>query len=269
MLSIIISSYQPAYFAALEKNVAESIGIPYEIVKIDNPGLMGICEAYNKGANKAKYDSLLFLHEDTEFVTVDWGKILINHLNLPPTGVVGLAGCAYIPNVPFAWWDNFEDTRMSILQYNSGIFKKNYTLSHKQLCPVLDGVFLACRKSVWIKYNFNECISGFHAYDVDFTARVAERMMNYVINDIKIKHFSEGTLSKEWWIDILGSRKFFSKPLIQKTDKKKELIYFKALNRRLDQFSIPHKKFILLKYNNPKYIGYKACVKNLINICFE
>ncbi|HBR11511.1 MAG TPA: hypothetical protein DD740_04740 [Chryseobacterium sp.] len=73
MLSIIISSYQPDYFAALEKNIAETCGIPYEIVKIDNPGVMGICEAYNKGAALAQYENLLFLHEDVEFETKDWG----------------------------------------------------------------------------------------------------------------------------------------------------------------------------------------------------
>ena len=72
MLSIIISSYQPEFYLALEKNIAESIGIPYEIMKIDNPGIMGICEAYNRGAEKAQYDFLLFLHEDVLFETQDW-----------------------------------------------------------------------------------------------------------------------------------------------------------------------------------------------------
>lgn len=62
MLSIIISSYQPQFYSALEKNIAETIGIPYEIIKIDNPNLMGICEAYNKGASLSKYDYLLFVH---------------------------------------------------------------------------------------------------------------------------------------------------------------------------------------------------------------
>ena len=51
MISIVISSYQPHFFAALEKNIVETIGVTYEIVQIYNPGTMGICEAYNKGAN--------------------------------------------------------------------------------------------------------------------------------------------------------------------------------------------------------------------------
>ena len=56
MLSIIISSYQDKFYSALEQNIAETIGIPHEIIKIDNPNLMGICEAYNKGALLSKYD---------------------------------------------------------------------------------------------------------------------------------------------------------------------------------------------------------------------
>ena len=71
MLSIIISSYQPHYYTALEKNIAATCGVEYELIKIDNPGLMGLCQAYNKGAEKAKYEYLLFLHEDVNVLTVN------------------------------------------------------------------------------------------------------------------------------------------------------------------------------------------------------
>ena len=50
MLSIIISSYQPQNFSAIEKNIAETCGILYEIIKVDNKNLMGKCAAYNIGA---------------------------------------------------------------------------------------------------------------------------------------------------------------------------------------------------------------------------
>lgn len=43
MVSIIISSYQEKFYSALEINIAKTIGIPYEIIKIDNLNLMGIC----------------------------------------------------------------------------------------------------------------------------------------------------------------------------------------------------------------------------------
>lgn len=76
IISIIISSYQPNYFLALEKNIAETIGIPYEIIKIDNPNTMGICEAYNKGASKAQFENLLFIYEDILFQTKYWGRVI-------------------------------------------------------------------------------------------------------------------------------------------------------------------------------------------------
>ena len=268
MLSIIISSYQPHYFSALEKNIAETIGVPYELIKIDNPGLMGICEAYNKGAEQAKNPYLLFVHEDVEFTTHHWGENLIKHLQKPDTGVVGLAGSAYVPNVPFAWWDNFEDTLMNLTQYEDRQLVKNFSLNKKTRCAVIDGVFMACTKTVLQTVKFNHRLKNFHAYDIDFSVRTAAFYQNFVVNDISLKHFSAGNPNAEWWQEILAGRKFFGQPQHQKTDKKKELRYYKLFEKRLDQFCPKEKKMLLLKYNNPLYIGYKASFKNLISLCF-
>ena len=103
MISIIISSYQDKFYSALEKNIAETIGIPYEIIKIVNPNLMGICEAYNKGASMAKYNYLLFLHEDVIFHTKEWGQKLVSHLEKENVGVIGIAGSNYVPRFPIGW----------------------------------------------------------------------------------------------------------------------------------------------------------------------
>ena len=106
MLSIIISSYQPTFFNALKENIGETCGIPFEVIKIENNGQMGICEAYNRGAEKAQYDNLLFLHEDVLFHTKNWGNTLINLLKKGNTGTVGLAGSNYVPYAP-STWNNF------------------------------------------------------------------------------------------------------------------------------------------------------------------
>lgn len=268
MLSIIISSYQPHYFSALEKNIAETIGIPYEIIKIDNPGLMGICKAYNQGAAKAKFDYLLFVHEDIEFITQNWGENLLNHLNYPESGIIGLAGCSYIPNVPFAWWDNFEDTSMNILQFDKEQLLYSYAVSEKKTIAALDGVFLSCRKKIWEKYKFSNKLQGFHGYDLDFTIRVANDYNNYIINDITLKHFSDGKADHNWWKEILRARELYNQPKRIGINKKKELRYYQLFERRMAEFSLSNSKNLLLRYNKPRYIGYKAFFKNYLKLKF-
>ena len=202
MLSIIISSYQPEYFSALEKNIAETIGIPYEIIKIDNPGLMGICEAYNKGADKSKYDYLLFLHEDVHFHTANWGEKLIKHLKNPETGIIGVAGSDYVPVAPSGWYVNsMKNQFLNLIQNNKERNKpsyQNFTTKPKHQVYALDGVFLGVTKNTFEKLKFDENLIGFHGYDLDFSLRSAKTKKNYFISDILLEHFSFGDMNKEW-----------------------------------------------------------------------
>lgn len=182
MLSIIVSTYKPQNFVALEQNITDSVGIAFEIIRIENPGTMGICEAYNFGAKKAKYENLLFIHDDIAFKTKNWGSILIHHLKDPKTGVLGVAGSNYVPTAPSGWFIEKQ--------------QQEYT-SNKQIAIALDGVFLSCNKAKFNKINFNEInIKGFHGYDYDFCLRMAKMYQNYIIRDIDIIHFSNGNPDK-------------------------------------------------------------------------
>ncbi|WP_297985039.1 glycosyltransferase [uncultured Chryseobacterium sp.] len=265
MISIIISSYQPTFFAALEKNIAETIGVPYEIVQIYNPGTMGICEAYNKGAAKANFEQLLFLHEDVLFETQNWGAILCNQMQQGNVGVIGVAGCSYVPNVPFAWWDLFPASFKNLKQYNKNRLVSQFSLKDDKTVMALDGVFLACRKEIWRKFPFNEKISGFHGYDIDFSVRVAYDYDNIVTSKIIISHFSMGNMDEKWLRSLIETRGYFKKPKGQMINKKYEYFYYTKLKTYLEQFNFPdtEKGMILNKYNNPRYIGYKAFLKNL------
>ena len=267
MLSIIISSYQPDYFSALEKNIAETCGIPYEIIKIDNPGLMAIFEADNKGAEKAIYDNLLFLHEDVEFETRDWGSILIDYFKNTKTGVVGVAGNNYIPNCPFAWWDSFENNIVHINQYLGQKFYRGSSIEHDKKVYCLDGVFLACTKKVYGEFLFDERINGFHGYDLNFSARVSGKYENWVTSKIMIRHYSGGTADKEWFLNMIKYRKTFTKPNSQKIDKKKEAFFFSKYMDYLDafQFSKTEKRKYLRPYISPKFIGRKLAIKTFLD----
>ncbi len=199
MLSIIISSYQPEYFAALEKNIAETCGIPYEIIKIDNPGIMGICEAYNKGAEKAKFDNLLFLHEDVKFHSKNWGKILSNYYNLPDLGVFGLAGNIRKFHLPYGFHSGLPKEGYMYLYHSGDKIQPFYTEKKSlQKVKVIDGVFIGMRKDVWRAVKFNETIKGYHFYDIDISLRTSEKYQNYLITEIIFEHYSKGNFGNEW-----------------------------------------------------------------------
>ena len=195
MISIIISSYQDDYYSDLEKNIAKTIGVSYEIIRVANPGIMGICEAYNKGGCKAKFENLLFIHEDVIFHTNNWGQILIDHLEIENTGVVGVAGSGYVPKAPISW--NVPDINYIYLNLIQNTKEKNNSkfysnISESTKAFALDGVFLAVKKTVYKEFLFDEVVKGFHGYDTDFSLRVATKYNNYVISNILIEHYSKG-----------------------------------------------------------------------------
>lgn len=200
MLSIIISSYQPHYYTALEKNIAATCGVEYELIKIDNPGLMGLCQAYNKGAEKAKYEYLLFLHEDVNVLTVNWGKLLVSQLSESDTGLIGVAGGTYVPAVPYGWFTTLKNARINILQHKKDgtkILEKTFDASKEKVIPV-DGVFLGIRKSIFNQFKFDENLKGYHGYDTEISLRVSTQYQNYVTSEILLEHYSKGNPDQKW-----------------------------------------------------------------------
>ncbi|MFR9597332.1 MAG: glycosyltransferase, partial [Rikenellaceae bacterium] len=94
MVSIIVCSINPELAESFRENVLATIGVECEFIIFDNRGTgLGICEVYNRCAEQAKYDYLLFAHEDILFGTQNWGAIIIEKLSDPTTGAIGFAGC--------------------------------------------------------------------------------------------------------------------------------------------------------------------------------
>lgn len=198
MISIIISSYQAHYFSALEKNIAETIGIPYEIIKIENPGIMGICEAYNKGAEKSRFEHLLFLHEDVRFDNLNWGNILMGkYFQLPNVGILGLAGDKVKFHLPYGFSSGLINSGYMFVKHKEGA--KHFLIPENPLkVKPMDGVFLAMKKNVWQRLKFDESLNGYHFYDLDITLRSSEHYQNYLVHDIDFLHFSTGNFGTEW-----------------------------------------------------------------------
>lgn len=237
MISIIISSYRPSFFENLKENIYNTCGIVHEIIKIENNNRKySISQAYNIGASKAKYNFLLFLHEDVLFHTKNWGQYLVNNLSVPNTGVIGLSGSNYYPKFPGTWWN--DSKIISHIIVNDGTDKYYQHLKYNfaprnSLEPVkcIDGVFLACKKSTFKNNPFNEKVSGFHGYDLLFSLQISKSYQNYITSDILLEHFSTGKVSSEWINNIYTVKKIFGNIESQKTNKDIELktIYFMIL----------------------------------------
>lgn len=181
MLSIIISNYKQDLFEDVEKNIAQTIGLEYEIIKIHNPNKMSLCEAYNLGGKKSKFENLLFLHDDVIFYTDNWGEIICNYLKDENCGIIGIAGSNYVPIAPSGWFIKKEEQKIISKQS-----KKNSI--------AIDGVFMAVSNKHFQEIQFNEKVKGYHGYDLDFSLRMSEKYQNYIISDIKIEHLSPGKI---------------------------------------------------------------------------
>jgi hypothetical protein len=203
MISIIICSRSKDFLSQVESNVAATIGVPYEVLAIDNSVEgRGICEVYNLGAAQAKYELLCFMHEDILFQTQDWGAIVVAALQPLTVGVVGVAGGTYQARAPMGWGGANQLFGVNIIHTTEGTSQPEYLNPFgKNTMPAatLDGVWLCCRKAVWSEFKFDAvAFPGFHFYDVDFSARVAKKYQNLVLFDVLIEHFSGGKFDKTW-----------------------------------------------------------------------
>ena len=221
MISIIICSKNPAYLNALTQNISETIGISYELLAFDNRlSKKGIAAVYNSQAAKARYETLCFVHEDIVIHTVGWGMILKNLLANKSVGLVGISGAVFKSKYPGIWsscetnlyrTNSIQHFKNSIEPVITNINPENAT--HENVV-VIDGVFMATRKNIFLNNKFDEILlKGFHGYDIDYSIQIGQQYKVLVSFEILIEHLSEGILSPVWLKDSIHVHKKWSKAL--------------------------------------------------------
>ncbi|MEK6964007.1 MAG: glycosyltransferase [Nanoarchaeota archaeon] len=195
MISIIVCHRNPVLLEALKKSVGSTIGVPHEFVVINNlDNQYNIGQAYNKGVVGTKYNHLVFVHEDVEFLTKDWGSALMDILKQNRVGAVGMAGSNYL-NERGVWAEvgvPFVKGRV-VHQDGKRLFVSTYSEEKRdEKVVALDGCFLACRKEVAQEIPFDETLDGFHFYDVDWSLRIAQKYDVLVTQSFMILHKSYG-----------------------------------------------------------------------------
>ena len=225
MISIIICSRTASISDELTKNIDQTIGIPYELVVIDNSeNLYSIFSAYNEGVKRSKYEVLCFMHDDIIFKTKDWGMKVMNRFNSPKLGAIGVAGSPYYAILPGAWWSGGY-----ICQSIYGEQELAYQPKQDNALPVvvLDGLWFCVRKSLFSMIRFDDItFSGFHYYDMDISLQIQQngyKLLN--VYDISIQH-SSGKLDTIWLNNALLLQKKWENNLPIFSEK---LPYFKEV----------------------------------------
>ncbi len=262
MISIIIASVKNDLLANVTDNIVKTIGVEFEIISFNNAtGEKGLCELYNTGAKKARYNFLCFMHEDIQIITNDWGKIVLesfkDHSKL---GVLGVAGSAYKSFAPSGWGIGGE-RHTEFYNYIQTFKAKDKPTIHAYLnatndnfkkVATVDGMWFCTTKQLALAHRFDEhTFKGFHCYDLDYCLTIGQKYDIRVTFDVLLEHFSEGGYNKEWFFETLKLhdkwQHLLPKSTINVPNKIKHLIERKAyiiLFKRLISFNF-NRKFIM------------------------
>lgn len=259
MISIIVCSRSLELFKKLQKNIAETIGITYEVIRIDNSkSNYSICAAYNLGASKSQYNILCFIHEDIIIKTKQWGELLLNHFsNDDSLGMVGLAGSKYKHSIACSWGAaDYPNNCHNIYHFDNNVEKHDFCNPLNEPVSnvvVLDGVWLTVKKEIYDQIKFDEdFLKGFHCYDIDFSLRASLITKLIVVYNIDVTHLSKGNFDNNWMIEQLKLEHH-----LKKISRKK--YYTSQSNTVLNKLQ---NKFINITYRSTfKYMCYNNSFK--------
>ena len=272
MISVIICSINNDLAQQVQKNITDTIGVVWEFIVIENMvSPKSLTEVYNVGASKAKYDVLLFVHEDVLFQTENWGKKLLDYFEKDNSlGLIGIAGSKYKSSVPSGWFSGIEALDCcNILHVDSNDQKLPMYFNpapgtRTQDVVVLDGVLLCCKKNVWQQVKFDEILlKGFHLYDIDFSFRVAQKFKVIVSFEIDLIHLTEGgSFGDEWVKNTLlwyskkqSSLPFYTKDLpTQKSKFESAFVRNWLIRLKQEDISFSNKIYWLYKSKTWRYI---------------
>ena len=214
MISVIICSINPQLLTEVKQNIAETIGVPFEVIAIDNRNTTaGICEVYNRGVAQARFELLCFMHEDIIIQTKSWGTIVSDLLKIETgIGLIGVAGSYYKPLIPSSWNGTSKETECIYIMQGSkqqgpGEFLLHNTnpLGKNQVeVASVDGVWLCTTKAIALANAFDaDTLKGFHCYDIDFSLSVGRSHKVIVTYEILLAHLSDGNFDRTWLIETL------------------------------------------------------------------
>lgn len=211
MISIIVSTRKnESTLKTFTDNISETIGVEFEFIIIENHAKYSLCEAYNIGIEKAKYNFFCFVHDDILFKTTNWGNRLISAMEADNSiGLIGVAGTKFKSTYPSGWGQS-----PYLSHFNKGhIFSKlgiqpenHFEFDQKKIkndiedVVCVDGVFLFTKKELTTICRFDDkMLTNFHGYDIDFSLQVHFARYRVIVDrNILLTHHSGGNYSREY-----------------------------------------------------------------------
>lgn len=194
-----------------ESHLNNTCGVELEIHRYTNNNQYSLSEVYNKAIDEIDMRDAItvFLHNDIEFDTSNWGEKLLKHFNKPNNQyqIIGVAGTESLYSG--CWWLKPDGNGMNltemvgIVNHDNGIrkWKSKYSEPYFGIKPVciIDGLFMSVDVSN-IKHKFDERFGMWHFYDLSFVfPNVLDGCNAGVITDIRITHKSIGEVDEEWY----------------------------------------------------------------------
>jgi tetratricopeptide (TPR) repeat protein len=198
-ISVIVCSVDAKRFESCRAMIARLlVGVTHEVIGIHDA--RSLAEGYGRGIARARYGTLLFVHDDLEILNPDFAARLLAALE--EHDIVGIAGTTRV--VGGAWhFAGHPYLRGQVaMRAGEGLIATIYgvpSVSSGKL-QVLDGLLLACSRDVATRIGFDATnFDGWHLYDMDFTLRAARAGLSCATrNDILVVHNSQGSYDQDW-----------------------------------------------------------------------
>lgn len=199
-ISVVICSNRPERFARAAATYRRALdGTQHEIVGVHDA--RSLCEGYNRGIAASRGEALVLSHDDVDLLAPDFAARFVDAL--ANFDVVGPVGATQLTGPAWGWAGHpHVHGWIAHRPGGTGDWRAAFWSPWPRVADavVLDGAFIAARRSVFDAVRFDEAtFDGFHCYDVDFTWRASRAGLRVgVCGDLALVHESVGAFDAKW-----------------------------------------------------------------------
>ncbi len=184
------------------KHLQKMFGHPkIQIIQKINNGEKSLSQTYNEILSEAKFNYVVFLHDDLIIETKNLTPKILKIFNKNPDyGIIGIAGTTDL--IDGCWW-TLKKSSTGIVNHQKDGKKWESKFSPEQNneikeVVVLDGLFIIVNKNK-IKHIFDETFNGFHFYDLSFCfPNHLDGVKIGVTTQVRVTHLSVGETNNKW-----------------------------------------------------------------------